>query len=149
MLYTFDVKSIVPSGASTVNSDAGTMADLKPPLGVLLVMSFASNLVTLRKKHHLTQTVLAEKSGISVMQIKNYERNKSQPTLESIKKLAAVFAVTADALIFNADERENLDDGLRQKLSQLQALNDKDRETVLSLIDAYVKKARLEEMMQE
>jgi transcriptional regulator with XRE-family HTH domain len=126
-----------------------TISSLNDHEKVLQAMSFPENLIGLRKAQHLTQQALAEKAGISVLQIKNYEHGRSQPTLESIKKLAAVFAVTADALIFSDDERDIVDDDLRAKLNQIEQLCTKDRETVLSLIDAYIKKARLEQMMHE
>lgn len=50
-------------------------------------MSIADNIKQLRKQKHLTQKQLAEKSGLAVITIQEYEANKYNPKPDAIMKL--------------------------------------------------------------
>lgn len=71
----------------------------------LLMMEFAERLLKLRKEKSLTQQALADLAGLHVVQVRRYETNASQPSLEAIRKLAVALSVSADALLFEKDER--------------------------------------------
>ena len=71
----------------------------------LLMMEFAERLLKLRKEKSLTQQALADLAGLHVVQVRRYETNASQPSLEAIRKLAVALSVSADALLFEEDER--------------------------------------------
>ena len=68
----------------------------------MLMMECAERLLKLRKEKSLTQQALA---GLHVAQVRCYETNASQPSLEAIRKLAVALSVSADALLFEEDER--------------------------------------------
>ena len=66
-----------------------------------IIMNFAEKLKTLRKEFNLTQLELAQKIGInSNRHISLLESGIHQPSIESIKKLATVFNVSVDYLVF-------------------------------------------------
>jgi transcriptional regulator with XRE-family HTH domain len=46
------------------------------------------NLKELRKKRHLTQLELAEKTGLALVTISKYEQNCRKPSCDTIQKLA-------------------------------------------------------------
>ena len=50
-------------------------------------MSIADNIKRLRKQKHLTQKQLAERSGLAVITIQEYEANKYNPKPDAIMKL--------------------------------------------------------------
>lgn len=52
-----------------------------------------------RKSKGLTQKQLAEKSGLAVVTIQQYERNLRQPRLDNIKKIALALNVLTDDLL--------------------------------------------------
>lgn len=52
-----------------------------------------------RKSRGLTQKQLAEKSGLAVITIQQYERNLRQPRLENIKKIALALNMLTDDLL--------------------------------------------------
>ena len=54
---------------------------------------FAENLRRLRRKRQLSQQSLAEKIGVSVMTIQNYEALRRWPSAESIHDLAVALEV--------------------------------------------------------
>ena len=71
----------------------------------LLMMAFAERLLKLRKEKSLTQQALADLAGLHVVQVRRYETNVSQPSLEAIRKLAVALSVSADALLFEEDQQ--------------------------------------------
>jgi transcriptional regulator with XRE-family HTH domain len=68
-------------------------------------MNFGKRLVEFRKQRALTQAQLAQQVGVHIAQLRNYEGERSQPTLEVIRKLALALSITADELIFEPHER--------------------------------------------
>ncbi len=77
-------------------------------------MEFAQRLSTLRKQRGLTQQALADTVGLHVVQVRRYEGGSSQPGLDAIRKLSVALSVSADALLFDAEERGPSDDLLLQ-----------------------------------
>lgn len=72
-------------------------------------MSFADNLIELRKIHNLSQEELAEKIGVTRQTLSKYETGESLPDIEKSKLLADVFSVSLDDLIaYEKDDTENL-----------------------------------------
>lgn len=111
------------------------------------MMSFPDNLANLRRYAQLTQRELSERSGCSLQQLKNYEAGRNQPTLDVIKRLSVALSVTADQLIFDPAEREPQSDALRILFLTIGKFPKEDQKTVISLLDAFVKRHRFEEMM--
>ena len=58
-----------------------------------------TNIKALRQKHFLTQEAFAEKIGISLQGLSNIERNKYQPTAETIDKICYAFNISPQELI--------------------------------------------------
>ncbi len=59
----------------------------------------AQNIVSLRKKHDLTQAELAEKLNYSDKAISKWERAESTPDISVLKSIADMFGVTVDYLL--------------------------------------------------
>ena len=75
-------------------------------------------MASLRKQHSMTQQALADVVGCHVTMIRRY-----QPTLEVIRNMARALSVSADALVFEQDERGPTEELLMQfeAVSQLPA----------------------------
>lgn len=79
-------------------------------------MSFADNLIELRKYHNYSQEELAEMIGVSRQTMSKYETGESLPDIEKCKQLADVFGVTIDDLIsYEKDDNGNLGFGIPPK----------------------------------
>lgn len=74
-------------------------------VGTIPVVDFPKRLSGLRKQLSLTQAQLAERIGMHVVQLRQYEAGTSQPTLEAIQKLSTALQVRADMPLFGEDER--------------------------------------------
>jgi transcriptional regulator with XRE-family HTH domain len=68
-------------------------------------MDFGKRLAALRKERSMTQQALADAVGCHVTMIRRYEAGETQPTLEVIRNMARALSVSADALVFEQDER--------------------------------------------
>ena len=72
-------------------------------------MSFADNLMELRKLNNLSQEEIAEKIGVSRQTLSKYETGESLPDIERCKMLADLFGVTMDDLIsYEKNDSDNL-----------------------------------------
>ena len=79
-------------------------------------MSFAENLIELRKYHNYSQEELAEMIGVSRQTMSKYETGESLPDIEKCKCLANAFGVTVDDLIsYDKDDADNLGMGVPPK----------------------------------
>lgn len=68
-----------------------------------------SNIKELRIKHGLTQEEFAEKIGISIQGLSNLERNRYQPTSETIDKICKNFNISpVELLLTKNKDKENL-----------------------------------------
>ncbi|MGI8315173.1 helix-turn-helix domain-containing protein [Halobacillus mangrovi] len=62
---------------------------------------------SLRKDRGFTQTMLAEKVGVSAQVVSNWERNYTSPDLVDLTKIAHALHTTADYLLGLSDELED------------------------------------------
>lgn len=74
-------------------------------------MSFADNLIELRKYNDYSQEELAEKIGVSRQTLSKYETGESLPDIEKCKLLADIFGVSTDDLI-SYEKEDDLNMGL-------------------------------------
>jgi len=61
-------------------------------------MNIGSNIKAIRKRKGITQKALAEKTGLAVRTIQDFEYNKINPKLETLLKIADALQVQPDEL---------------------------------------------------
>ena len=103
-----------------------------------LLMGFGERLIKLRKQRALTQQALADKASMHVVQIRRYETDASQPSLEAIRKLATSLSVSSDALVFDEDERAPTDESLKLQFEAVALLPAEERKTIQTMIDGIL-----------
>ena len=64
-------------------------------------MNFGKSFKFYRQKAGLTQKEAADKIGIKDYQLGNYETNRSEPSLEILKKMSKVYLVSIDKMLGN------------------------------------------------
>ena len=52
----------------------------------LIAMAFSRRFIQLRKDHNLTQQAMADKVGMHITQVRCYETNQAQQSIEILKK---------------------------------------------------------------
>ncbi|MGH8076078.1 MAG: helix-turn-helix domain-containing protein [Lysobacter sp.] len=103
----------------------------------LLTMDFGKRLAALRKQHAMTQQVLADAVGCHVTMIRRYEAGETQPTLDVIRNMARALSVSADALVFEQDERSPTEDLLLQ-FEAISQLPPEEQSIVKEVLDSLI-----------
>jgi len=68
---------------------------------------FGNLIISLRKKHNMTQKQLADKLNVSDKAVSRWETGKNYPDIEILQKLAEVFDTTIDDLLKGNDIEKN------------------------------------------
>lgn len=97
----------------------------------------------LRKEKGLSQTELAQNTGISYAQISRYEIKGAQPPAEVLNKLAEALDTSVDYLI-NGDTTEKAlntlkDVELLKQFKEINQLPEDEKQTILKVISAYLR----------
>lgn len=64
-------------------------------------MDYGKSFKFYRQRANLTQKEAADKIGVKDYQLANYETNRSQPSLEILKKMSKVYLVSIDKMLGN------------------------------------------------
>lgn len=118
-------------------------------------MSFGEKLKQLRKEKGWSQDKLGEIVKIHGRHIGKYESGQVMPTAEAIVKIAKAFGVSTDCLLLedeyiNEKSLPNIKDKrLLKEFEELEKMKTEDKEVILSLIDAYVKKNQISNILQK
>ena len=105
----------------------------------LITMSFSRRLARIRKGKGLTQQQMADTIGIHVSQIKRYESGDTQPSLEVLRKTALALNVSADVLLFEADERGAHED-FKMQFEALSHFSEEEKRVASELLDSLILK---------
>lgn len=71
-------------------------------------MSTYERINFLCKENHITGKEIGEKLGLKKSPLTDWKNNKSKPTIDQIKAICEIFAVSADYILFGKDADENL-----------------------------------------
>lgn len=102
-----------------------------------MTMSFSKRLAAARKKRNLTQIQMAELSGINLSQIKRYESGHTQPSLEVLRRLALTLHVSADALLFDEEERGPSDE-LKLAFEAISGFDEEDKAMAQKVLQGLI-----------
>jgi transcriptional regulator with XRE-family HTH domain len=115
-------------------------------------VKLSEKIVQLRKEKRWTLVDLSKVIGISPNNINRYENEKTQPSLEVIKKLAEAFNVSTDYLLFDEAPRENrfhiFDPVLVEFLEKAEALPEEDKSLVRGLLQAVLIKNQMHKLLE-
>lgn len=104
-------------------------------------MNTGKIIAELRDKNGMSQTDLADKSGVSRVMIGKYERGEAAPSIDAAKKIADALEVSLDNLVgegaFKAFDKKTL-----QRFKDLEHLEEDKKKTLFDLIDTYIRDAK-------
>ncbi|NJN27993.1 MAG: helix-turn-helix transcriptional regulator [Cyclobacteriaceae bacterium] len=106
--------------------------------------TFGKKLAECRKAKNLSQKELAEIFNTSHTTIGKYERDEMTPSIEAAKKLAKILDASVGYLL-DETEQSNLfrDKKMLQRLQDIANLPDKEKESLLTTIDHFIKASKL------
>lgn len=111
-----------------------------------LAMSIALRLITLRRERDLTQQEMADLVGLHVNQIRRYESEHAQPSLEALKKIAVGLSISLDTLVFEERER-GPDEDLRLQFEAVSRMPDEDKRIVKALLEGMIIKYQTKQLI--
>lgn len=115
-------------------------------------MSLGSRLKQARDEKGLTQKELANLSGLYQAQICRYERGDCTPPSDVLKRLANALEVSSAYLIEgtgeDAAEEQIYDRVLLRQFKKIEQMQEKDREVIKVLIEAFIAKKEIQEIVQ-
>ena len=120
-------------------------ATINHPVG-WLSMDFPQRLTRLCKARGLTQQGLADRVSLHITQINRYEMGESQPTLETLRRLAMALCVSADELIFGTHER-GPDEELRLQFEAVSQFDAEDKDLARGLLEGLILKHQAKQSM--
>ena len=115
-----------------------------------LSKDFPQKLRELRTKKGWSQGQLGQKIGADLQRISKYERGVMWPTMDLMVRIAKAFDVTVDFLIRddkNAAVGKIKNQDLLNQLEQINNLPDEDQKTVVSFLDAFIKRRKFEKLV--
>lgn len=114
-------------------------------------MDFEGRLKKLRKRKGISQGELAKLIEVHFTQVSRYERGETKPNAQAMTKLAKVLDTTVDYLMNGTANDVAQDAGLEKDLisrfKEVQTLDTEDKKTVLSLMDAYIAKTKIQSLL--
>ncbi|NEP85325.1 MAG: helix-turn-helix transcriptional regulator [Okeania sp. SIO3B3] len=115
-------------------------------------MPFAEKIRQLRKEKKWSQDTLAHKIEIHGRHVSKYEAGQALPNADTLIRIADVLDVSIDYLLRDTDENENPASKIKDKflLKEFEAvdqMSEKDKEVIKTLIDAFIKKRTIEDLM--
>jgi len=115
------------------------------------MISVGSQIQKLRKENNLNQSQLAEKIGVSLTQLQRYENKGVQPPADILRKLADTFNTSIDFLVYGNTEQKAQqsikDNELLSQFKAVEQLDGKDKSTIKDIIDAYIKRSKLNQIV--
>jgi transcriptional regulator with XRE-family HTH domain len=96
-----------------------------------------------RRTRGFSQEELGKMVGISKRMIAHYESKESDPTIETLKKLATALNVTVSYILAESTTKaikSDINPSLRKHIKVLQELPPKEQKTILNIIDMAANK---------
>lgn len=112
-------------------------------------MSVNERIKQLRTENGLTQAELAEKVSLTYIQIGRYEKGKSTPSADVLKKLANALNTTTDYLMNGKSEQveaQLTDKELIKQFQEVQKLNPEEKNLVKTFLDAFITKKKIQQL---
>lgn len=103
----------------------------------------------LRIDNNLTQSDLAEKVGLTYVQIGRYEKGKSNPSADVLQKLANALNTSTDYLMNGESEQveaQLIDKELIRQFQEIQKLNADEKHLVKTFLDAFITKKKVQQL---
>ncbi len=111
-----------------------------------ITMSISQRLIALRRERDLTQQEMADLVGLHVNQIRRYESEHAQPSLEALKKIAVGLSVSIDTLVFENNER-GPDEDLRLQFEAVSRMPAEEKKIVKALLEGMIVKYQTKQMV--
>ena len=111
-------------------------------------MTLGERIRAARINKKIRQVELSGKIGVAQRMISEYENNKVVPSTEVLKKLAGIFGVTTDYLLYGEGEREGIigDRELLRYMTIIDKLGEEDKKYIKRFLRSFLADAKIREL---
>ncbi len=107
------------------------------------MVSFGKKLREQREKKGFSQSQLAKEVGVHQSIIGRYERDEAKPTIDVVKRMSQSLATTVGYLLGEIEDSNLFESSsMLNRLKELNALPEKDKEHILYTLDALLRDAK-------
>ncbi|MDK7375345.1 helix-turn-helix transcriptional regulator [Weeksella virosa] len=114
-------------------------------------MAINERIKQLRTENNFTQSELAEKVGLTYIQIGRYEKGKSSPSADVLQKLADALNTSTDFLMNGKNElavAQLTDKELIKQFQEVEKLQPEEKHLVKTFLDAFITKKKIQQLAQ-
>lgn len=116
-------------------------------------MTIGEKIRTLRRERNYSQAQLGAKIGVHEKHISRYERELSQPSAETLRKIADLFGVSTDYLL--SEESKNTastgikDRQLLEYFEEADKLGEEDKKVIKGVLESILFKNRVQSLTKK
>ncbi len=116
-------------------------------------MSIADNIKLLREEKNLMQKEVYNEIGLKPAHYNKLEKGLVEPSLDILEKLSAFYGVTIDEIVHYSKAKPKAvtieDKTAVEQVRLLSQLNEKDKSTVMNIIDTMLTKQRFQNFFEQ
>lgn len=116
-------------------------------------MSIADNIKLLREEKKLMQKEVYNEIGLKPAHYNKLEKGLVEPSLDILEKLSAFYGVTIDEIVHYSKAKPKAvtieDKTAVEQVRLLSQLNEKDKSTVMNIIDTMLTKQRFQNFFEQ
>lgn len=116
-------------------------------------MSIADNIKLLREEKKLMQKEVYNEIGLKPAHYNKLEKGLVEPSLDILEKLSAFYGVTIDEIVHYSKAKPKAvtieDKTAVEQIRLLSQLNEKDKSTVMNIIDTMLTKQRFQNFFEQ
>lgn len=116
-------------------------------------MSIADNIKLLREEKNLMQKEVYNEIGLKPAHYNKLEKGLVEPSLDILEKLSAFYGVTIDEIVHYSKAKPKAvtieDKTAVEQIRLLSQLNEKDKSTVMNIIDTMLTKQRFQNFFEQ
>ena len=115
-------------------------------------MKVAERIKQIRKAKSLSQKEVTAAINMGTAQYSRIENGRTDPSISTLEKIAQALGVTLAELFADGGqptEVNSTDRTLMEKVKLMEALEEKERHTLFTMLDAFVSKKRLKDALSD
>ena len=115
-------------------------------------MELSQRIKKIRKAKNLSQKDLTTAIGMGAAQYSRIENGKTDPSVSTLEKIAQALGVTLAELFADENQVFEVNSGdktLMEKVKLLESLDEKERHSLFTVLDAFVSKKRLKNALSD
>lgn len=113
-------------------------------------MTLGEKIKQLRKEKNWSQQAFGEKINIAKSVVWKYEKDEAIPSGEVIKRIATVFGISTDYLLFDRTERDNIakitDKTLLKQFEEVDSYTEEEREYIRYFLELAINNHKMKTM---